>query len=510
MTRGLVRNTMLGSAAGAVTTIATFVSGVAIARLIGPDGTGAVAYGMWCVAVAVTIVDLGAGTVLKRFVPDLTARGDEDGARRLAGSLARSRALALLPAGLLLVLWLQLGGRDGEDGRTFADPLLAGLLVAAFAGQAMGSLYTAYLKGSQRFGLVARLSLAAAAVQVVAVGFGAWQFGVTGALGGYVAASLIAALLGSRMLLQRGPVTADLQPRIRRFALASWSAAVIGGLVWTRSEILFLEAYGGLTAVGFFAAAATLTAMATALPILLTGALLPYFSEQHSRKQRSQMQAVYSAMTLIVALIVLPGCFGMAAIAPVLVPLLFGPSFAAAVPVAMVLLIPAAAGVVGAVNPTLIYGMEKSSILLYSNLAGLAGMICLGLLVIPSFGLMGAAWSRAAVHVGVVAIETWYVSRTLGFAPPFRALAVVSAASALSGLTAYLLVLAISGPLSLLVAIPSAMLAFGLAIRVLGVLPMVDTELLRRASAQGPRGAERFIERLICFLTPPRARAQHG
>ena len=110
-----------------------------------------------------------------------------------------------------------------------------------------------------------------------------------------------------------------------------------------RTEIVFLEHYTGLNAVGLFAAAATVAEMAVQLPPLLLSALLPRFSEQHGLGAQDQMRRLFQTMTALVAMVIVPLCLGLAAIAPVLVPLFFGDEFADAAPVASVLLV--AAGV---------------------------------------------------------------------------------------------------------------------------------------------------------------------
>jgi len=345
------------------------------------------------------------------------------------------------------------------------------------------------------------MSLITSLIQMLVTVVGAWLWGVAGALAAYVVGSVLLAFPGLRLLGKKPGVGQDLRGHIMRFALTSWSAGVIGGLVWSRSEIVFLEHFVGIRAVGLFAAASTLTLMATTLPVLLNSALLPYFSEQHGLEAREPIHRVYRAMTGIVALLVAPACVGAAAIAPVLVPLLFGAEFADATPIAMVLLIPAGIGAVAASTTNLIYSTGKSAILLISNAVGLAGTILLALLVIPRFGLMGAAWSRAAVHVTVVAIETWYVSKKLGFTPPYRALGAITLASLIQGIVAYGLTIGVGGVTSLVLAIPAAIIVYMLALRALAVLPMLDPGLVDNAIAHAPRQVRPVLSRIMKLIS---------
>lgn len=502
MTRALVQNTLLGSLAGFATTLATFAGGVVVARLLKPEGVGALGYAVWCIGVAISLADLGVSTALQRYIPELNAKGRPEEASGMIGLLARVTLLSVIATLVLLFAWLQFRKSEAVEPWILADPVVIGLILATFVAQALGSFYTAYLKGGQRFGSLARLSLATSAIQFIVVAVGAWWIGVAGALAGYVAAALLPAVRSLPFFLQRGTASVALKRRVVRFAFGSWFAGIIGGLVWARSEIVFLEAYAGLHVVGLFAAAATLAGLATTLPALLTGALLPFFGEQHGAGARDRMQEVYRVMTLVVALLVLPACFGLAAIAPVLVPVLFGSDFVAAAPAAMVLLIPAAVGAVAAGATNLIYGVEKSSIFLFSNAAGLVGTVAFGFLVIPRFGLMGAAWARAAVHTFVVAIETWYLCRRLGYDPPWRALASITLAAALSGLAAHLVVTVISGPICLLLAIPAAVVTFAVALRLLDVISMLDPVLVRQAAGALPAAARPLVSMVLRLLSP--------
>jgi O-antigen/teichoic acid export membrane protein len=168
----------------------------------------------------------------------------------------------------------------------------------------------------------------------------------------------------------------------------------------------------------------------------------------------------------------------------------------------MVLLTAAAVSAVGNTTSNLIYSTGKIAALLISNALGLVGTIVLGLLVIPRFGLMGAAWSRAGVQVFVVAIETWYVTRRLGFAPPYRALGAVTLAGAIQGVVANLLSTWLGGITSLALAIPAAVVVYMVALRGLGAIPMVDPGLIDTAIAHAPRQSRRLLSWILKFASP--------
>jgi O-antigen/teichoic acid export membrane protein len=507
MPEAFARNTFLGFSSGAAVALAGFIGTAIAARLLAPEGMGVLAYAVWCVSVAATMAGLGIGLVLQRFIPNLRAERRHDEADGLIGTTARLSILAALMGGLLLVGWLCWPGSSAiEEPSRAPRAVLIVLIVVWFMCYRMADVYLSYLRGEQRFGDFARLSSYSALIKLVVMGLGAWLFGIAGAVAGYVAAYVIPAAHIWRLLRKKPSVRQPLKRQVMSFALTSWLAGVISGLVFGRTEIVFLEHYAGIVAVGLFAAAATLTDVMMQLTPLLLTALLPYFSEQHGLGAHDNLRRLYRTVTGLVALLVVPLCIGIAAIAPVLMPLIFGAEFADAVPVASVLLIAAAVCLPGVVTFYLIYSTGRIGLLLVSNGVGLAGTIALGFLLIPRFGLMGAAWSRAVVQVSVVAIETWYVTRRLGFAPPYRALGAIALAAAIQGAVAYVLITGLGGIVSLVLAIPAGLLVFAIALRAFAVFPMVDPALVDTLTAHAPRRMRRVLSWLLNLVAPAATR----
>ena len=91
---------------------------------------------------------------------------------------------------------------------------------------------------------------------------GAWLFGIPGAIAGYIAGNMLPAIRMLRLLRTKPSVGQALRRQVIRFAVPSWATAVIGGLVFGRTEIVFLQHYTGVAAVGLFAAAATIAEVA--------------------------------------------------------------------------------------------------------------------------------------------------------------------------------------------------------------------------------------------------------
>jgi O-antigen/teichoic acid export membrane protein len=509
MPGAFARNTILGFTSGAAVALAGFIGGAVAARLLGPEGMGVIAYATWCVTVATTIAGLGIGMVQQRFIPSLRAEGKDDEAEGLIGATARLSILAAIVGSLLLFGWLNWFGRSAIETASDAPHfVLIGLILTWFMCWRLADVYLNFLKGEQRFGEFARLSAFSAVTKLMVMGLGAWFFGVAGALAGYVAGYVFPASRIWHLLRTKPPIGQQIRRQVMGFALASWTAAVISGLAFGRTEILFLERYADIVAVGLFAAAAMLTDTMMLLTPLLLSALLPYFSEQHGLGAHDHLHRLYRTAMGLVALLVAPLSIAIAVSTPLIMPLLFGTQFADAAPVASVLLIAAAVCLPGAVTANLIYSTGKVWLLLVSNAVGLAGTIALGFMLIPRFGLMGAATARAIVLVSVVAIETWYVTRRLGFAPPYRALGAITLAAAIQGSVAYVLIMGLGGIVSLVLAVPASIVVYAVSLRVLAVLPMVDPLLIDVLIEHAPRRLTRVLSWILKLVSPaPKGRS---
>jgi O-antigen/teichoic acid export membrane protein len=507
------RNSVFSMIAGVATALGGFVSMVIVARFTGVEGTGIVSYALWIVLLSVTAADLGIYATLTRYIPELTARGSHE-ADGLAWRLLRltAAAAALVAAAFAAVaLGLASAGARAFSGWQ-ASPWFWVTLALLFLAQASANFGMGYLRGMQQFDRVARLAALGILLQLLCVALGGWFWGYMGALGGYIAGSLPPTIFLIRTArFWRGDLQADLKARVRRFALFAWVGAIAQTIVWTRIEIFFLEHFLGASAVGLYAVALTFANLASQGPILLTGAMLAFFSEGFGSGDdaavRQRSAQVFASGTRIVAFLAFPCCLGLAALTPTLLPLVYGPAFSAAVPATMIVLAVAGIGAAGAVGSHLIYGHDRSDVICYVNFVGVALFVAAGLLVVPQSGLLGAAWSRAAIHSLLMLAGCWFIVRGLGFPMPFGDLARLFAAAALAAIAAGMIVRLMPGPAGLAPAIALAVLVYPCAVRVLGGLADQDIRYLGAMLRNAPGMPSRLAEKGLSWLATPRASA---
>jgi O-antigen/teichoic acid export membrane protein len=504
---------MYSAVSGLAMVFSAFISGVIAANLLGVEGTGLVAFAVWLALIATQIVDGGTGLSVGRFTADLKGQQNETAANALSGRLVRQLlayniiAVAIvvgfyltapgLSAGFLRQLF---GGAAGGGAMTLM--LFVIILVLAQSFAAFG---TAHFRGTQDFAALAGLSCVSMIAQIVFVYLGARYFGATGAIGGYVAGQVFLAGAAAKLLAKRGPISHDLARETRQYARYSWGANLCNTFVWSRIEILFLQSFWGYREVGLFSVALALSSIASQGPLLLTGAFLPMLAEKHGQKDRQGLQLAFESGTRFLALAAFPACFGMAAIVPALVALLYGPSFAPSAPAATIVATAAAFSVTTVIGTHLVNALARSDVIFFSSIVGAILSVIGGFLLIPHYGLLGAAISRTVTQLAMIAIGLWFITSRLHFSYPFAALFRILCAALVASLSAFLIVNLVAGFEGVIVAVAGAALVYVLCLRLFGAVDPQDIALAHRLTAGLSPRAGGIANLLLSFVDPASA-----
>jgi O-antigen/teichoic acid export membrane protein len=484
MAERFARQSALNFVAGIATTSSGFLSTILVARLLGVEGTGVVAFATWIITVTIVVTDLGLAGTLTRFLPELHARGDDQAASSLTRYLLRRQLLIL--AGMLACFAtyaLVVLGREEAILPVQSDTYLRSvafwaIVAAAAATQGLASFIYGFLKGTQSFSRLAAVAAIGGVLQIGTTLIGGSLFGVPGAMGAAVLGHIAAACLILTVRSRGGEVGAELKKRVNRFALASWANYIVAAFAWSRMELFFLERSWGSEATGLFSVSLTLANLATQTPLLLTGALLPYMAQHTFENGGQKARDAYVIGMRLMAFIIFPACFGTAAIAPTLLPLFFGPDFAPAVPTAVVLVSTAAFSASASVAVTYLFAVERTSVVLVTGLVGAGLSIVVGMVIVPVYGPMAAAIGRGAIQILIVAVAVLYIHNRLNCPAPYGALARLLAAAVLCGATASLVVWHVPGGVGLAAAITAGACVYILAIRLFGGLSRHDADRL--------------------------------
>ncbi len=495
------RRSLWSALASAFVTLSSFLSSIVVARILGVSGSGEVVYVIWLMSVSAVVVDLGLSAVVARYVPEMHGRGQHHEADQLAGTLALILVLTVLGMSAFTFVALRLGLLPIEALRTtLGGPSQLALLAVYVSVQVLGAFAQFYLRGLQDFGRLARICGLSLALQLVCVAVGSVSFGTAGAVTGYIAGQIVPAVLALTLIRNAAPIDAALRSRIWRYGAYSWAANIANAFVWARIEIFFLQRFWDSHSVGLFAAALTLTNLATQGPMLLTTAFLPLLSERHGANDTAALRNILSAGTRLLAALVFPACFGAAAVMPVLLPLVYGPDFTDAVVPAIVLVCVSALAVTTVIATNLVNALERSDFIFANSFGGALFAIVLGFVLIPQFGLMGATAARAAIQTGMIFVGCWFVVRRLNYPLPWRALVRLLAASLASAGVAALCIVISPSLAGFLVAVPAGCVTYLVALRALRALPSQDLAVLLTICESLPKPLAAISRRIIAFV----------
>lgn len=379
--------------------------------------------------------------------------------------------------------------------------IVIGLLFFSYAFYVFS---TAVARGRNRFGQTARTTILGGTLQIPLVFVGAWLFGPTGALIGYVARYLPQALK-LRAYIDRGtkPSREALTPEMQRYGRYIWLSDLIEILVLSRIEFLFLGFFLSSTSIGYFAAGLGLAGLIEQIMLQISPALIVNFTEAYARNDQQMLNAAYGRVIRIVALVMLPISFGGAAIMPDLLPFIFGEAFEPAIPAAATLLAFVWLAGMSVVPWGIIGATGRSILLLRVQITSGILMILLLIALVPLMGLEGAALARATVVTFTFALLGWTAWRYVRVTIPIAALAKTMFAAILCAMSAGLCVYRFDGIAAIATAVPAGAVAYMLAIRVLRLITPEDVQILMdTAGGKLPDASRSIAYRLLNFLAP--------
>lgn len=229
---------------------------------------------------------------------------------------------------------------------------------------------------------------------------------------------------------------------------------------------------------------------------------MPHFSAALGRGDLTAAFTTYRQATVLLAMVLAPTCLCAAALTPVVLPLVYGCAYAEAVPTASVL---AAAGIwlVAGSGSSLLYALARGRILLVTGALGAGLALGLGLILIPSGGILGAAVARCVIQGMMVGVGSWCLQALIGCPVPLGPLLKVALSATLA---AVLVAGAVQGlgPWGTLAVAPASVL-YLFALRWLRVLGPGDVELVRSLAASLPRWAGAWANTGVHLLAPRRA-----
>jgi O-antigen/teichoic acid export membrane protein len=394
--------------AGKAAVLALGLVSIAITtRYLGPDGYGRVALALSLTQLFAVLADAGLTTIVIRELAQRPERAPEV----LGSALAIRSALALFSvAGAALVaLALPYPPQVRVAVLIAGVPLALGVLTSTLTAVLLADLRGGRVALADALGRAAAL---AAVALVIAADLGFYAVVATAGVG--AAVTLAVTALGARPLIGT-PSRPD--RRVARGLLVAAlpvGAAMALNEAYFRADALIISLSRPYAELGQYALAWRVSELVAVVPGVLLLSVFPvlsrYLSEGDERL-RGALQAAFDALCLFG----LGLAVGGAVVAGELAASLGGAEFAEAAAPLRILLCAAALGCVNGLlgNALIARGLQLTA--LWLNVAALAVNVAANALLVPSQGILAAAWVAVACEVGLLASTSMLARRRLGF-----------------------------------------------------------------------------------------------
>jgi len=398
----------------ALSKVVAFLYFYAIARIMGPHATGVYFFSVSVTSMFTILADLGVSQVIIRSV----ASNDEK-AGRLFGAALRFK-LAVVPLAILASL-----GYGYVKGSTPETMTAIGLACLVMAVDTFQLIFYATLRGKQNLRPEAVGMLIG---QLLTAGFS-----LIAALSGLGPIWLVCGLLmGSLWNLfwslrnVRTQAVSWLVPKFadyRALLKEAWPFMIAGFAVKVYSYIdpMFVEAYHGITAVGVYSVAYKMTYAFQFLPMTIAAALYPALSAAWARKDFGQVERAYLGTFRLLSVAGFALSAGLSALAPTLIPFVYGHKYDGAVMPFSILPWVILAIFIDYPIGSLLNATRRAELKTYAMLATTIVSLTANALLVPRFAGVGAAvagvisfWFLFACGLYFARQEAGGLAKTLG------------------------------------------------------------------------------------------------
>lgn len=462
-----------------------FIFGILIARALGVEQYGLFTLIITVALFATNTAMLGLQVGMVRFLPPAIREKDDETVRGIIQVCTGLPALFSLALGAGLLFFA-----DPLASLVFHDPRLTPLLRTASLLIPIDTLgfmaYTITISYKQpQYSALANHIITPLAKLLLAVGFLALGLSTQGIVVSQVLATLIGlgvmvyyvnSLFSLRRFFQ---ITTCNTRQLLRYSLPAY----LGWMVNTIRSTLSTMVLGlvGLTAgVGVFSAASRFSLIGSMFYLSIGNISTPIIADLHSRREAAQMKAYYQTTTRWLVMFNLPLFLTSALFARPLLSI-FGDDFTAGATSMMILAVGTLAYTGTGVGANILDMTDHPKVNTANSVVMVFITIALNLLLIPHWGVMGAAAASALSTVLVnllCLIEVWYL---LGMQPYHRGFLKLLAAGLLSAGLTWFLIGRMSLPLLMELLVGGAALwgIYLLALLAMG-LPESDLMVMKR------------------------------
>lgn len=387
-----------------------------IVRLFPQYTVGAIAFFLAVVGLFSIVFSFGLGTAARHFIAYHIGTGDYDAAKRTIYKIfVWGFGLALLGTAALVyvssevsIIFLHSAQYSGLV-RLLSIDLLGNLLFGLFNGSLLGlqsfrvsALINSVIWAAYYFAAIG-LSLYLRDLESVVIG---WILGIF--LGVVLEFLAVFKILGS----YRAPVkmSGTRTNIIMKYSFPVLLSSIIGyGAAY--ADRFIVTGLLTLSALGIYNFALLAASSIGFLAVPFNNILLPKFSNLFATGRKDEIREHVKASSLLLSSLYVPAALGIASLSPEIIYLLAGTSYTSgAEPLALIMIF-SAIFVSQNIYTQAVASVRKTHIFIYGSIAALTANIAISLILIPRFGLIGAALGFSSVYGANFAVMLLFAMR---------------------------------------------------------------------------------------------------
>ncbi len=375
----------------------SFGLNVALARYLGAAATGAYFLALTVISLGALVGRLGLDNAVLRFTAESAALEDWT---RIVGLYRRSIAIAIIGSIIVTAILIALASWIAQF--VFKDPSLGTpmrLMAVSILPLSLGTLHTELLRGLKRISeSTLLLSVSVPLLSMIFLIILGSSFGVLGAVTAYTLSNIVTVVLGITLWRRATPhlrsVAGQFDTRLLLHTAISMFWISLLNLGMNMSDTVLLGIFAESRSVGIYGVVVRTASLTSFILVAVNTIIAPKFAALYAQGDREALRVLARGSTKVITLVALPLLLLFITI-PKQILGLFGSEFSEGAFALRLLatgqFVNVATGSVGYL--LMMTGHER---LMQYNLTMVTALnITLGLILIPRYGIIGAALSTS-------------------------------------------------------------------------------------------------------------------
>jgi O-antigen/teichoic acid export membrane protein len=398
---------------------------------------GPAAYGLWMLTASMTtyfsVLDLGFGGSVVRFVAHYRAKRDARGLNEIASTLfVIFSCVGVIAYGVIVLLALNLGRFFNLTPDQISTGRALLLIIGVYVSIGFPfSIFGGVINGFQRHdlnnlvGVVSSVVIAIINVVMLLAGFSLVQLVMV------TTTARIATYLVYRLNAYKVFPALSIEPRLflwSRVRELTGFSVYVSIIDWSNKlnysiDAVIIGAYLGASAVAIWTVPQRLAEMLQRLTNQFNGVIYPVVVDSDAGKKPERLRMIFIHGTRFSLVTVIPLAAAMFLLARPLVLAWVGPNFTDSIVVAQILIVMVAIRVGNATATTVLKGAGEHRLLAFSNASAALANVALSLFWIRRFGLVGQAYGTLIPVALAAAFVVWPAACRrvgIGIAEAFR------------------------------------------------------------------------------------------